>query len=44
MAELAGSVADVHVCVPWTGYADRIQEVHIRCIHSWIDAIETAVA
>ena len=38
------SVADVHVCVHWTGYADRIQEVHIRCIHSWIDAIETAVA
>ena len=38
------SVADVHVCVPWTCYADRIQEVHIRCIHSLIDAIETAVA
>jgi D-sedoheptulose 7-phosphate isomerase len=37
------SMAHVDVCVPWTGYADRIQEVHIRCIHSWIDAIEQAL-
>lgn len=37
-----GELADAHVCVPWQGYADRIQEVHIRCIHSWIDAIERA--
>ena len=36
-------LADVHVCVPWSGYADRIQEVHIRCIHSWIDAVEIAL-
>jgi len=36
-------MADVDVCVPWSGYADRIQEVHIRCIHSWIDAIEQAL-
>jgi D-sedoheptulose 7-phosphate isomerase len=35
-----GDLADVDVSVPWSGFADRIQEVHIRCIHSWIDAIE----
>ena len=33
-------VSDVNVCVPWSGFADRIQEVHIRCIHAWIDAVE----
>lgn len=37
--KLAG-LADVEVRVPWSGYADRIQEVHIRCIHAWIDAVE----
>lgn len=36
--------ADVDVCVPWNGYADRIQEVHIRCIHAWIDTIEQELA
>ena len=39
---LAG-LADVEVRVPWSGYADRIQEVHIRSIHAWIDAIESAL-
>ena len=39
---LAG-LADVEVRVPWYGYADRIQEVHIRSIHAWIDAIESAL-
>ncbi|MGB1479897.1 MAG: D-sedoheptulose 7-phosphate isomerase [Flavobacteriales bacterium] len=37
-------ISDVDVCVPWTGYADRIQEVHIRCIHAWIDSVEQALA
>lgn len=37
-------LADVDVCVPWEGYADRIQEVHIRCIHAWIDAVERELA
>lgn len=37
--KLAG-MADVEVRVPWSGYADRIQEVHIRCIHAWIHAVE----
>ena len=40
---LAG-VADVEVRVPWSGYADRIQEVHIRCIHAWIHAVEQQLA
>ena len=35
-------LADVEVRVPWSGYADRIQEMHIKCIHAWIDAIEQA--
>ena len=39
-----GDLADVDVSVPWSGFADRIQEVHIRCIHSWIDAIEHELA
>ena len=38
-----GDLADIDVSVPWSGFADRIQEVHIRCIHSWIDAIEQAL-
>jgi len=38
------ALAEVDVCVPWSGYADRIQEVHIRCIHAWIAAIEDALA
>ena len=36
------TLADVEVRVPWSGYADRIQEMHIKCIHAWIDAIEQA--
>lgn len=39
-----GDLSDVDVSVPWSGFADRIQEVHIRCIHSWIDAIENELA
>ena len=35
-------LADVEIRVPWSGYADRIQEMHIKCIHAWIDAIEQA--
>ncbi|MFM1931629.1 MAG: hypothetical protein RL226_932 [Bacteroidota bacterium] len=32
------------VRVPWNGYADRIQEVHIKIIHSLIDYIELNMA
>lgn len=31
---------DATVCVPWDGYADRVQEVHIKVIHTWIDQLE----
>lgn len=33
-------LCDVEVRVPWNGYADRIQEIHIKVIHSLIDHIE----
>lgn len=36
------ALCDVVVDVPWTGYADRVQEVHIKVIHGWIDLIERA--
>lgn len=34
------SHADVEIRVPHEGYADRIQEIHIKVIHSLIDYIE----
>ena len=37
-------LSSVEVRVAWSGYADRIQEVHIRCIHAWIDAVEQALS
>jgi D-sedoheptulose 7-phosphate isomerase len=37
-------LCDVEVRVPWMGYADRIQEVHIKVIHSLIDYIERHVS
>ncbi len=33
-------LADVEIRVPHQGYADRIQELHIKIIHSLIDHIE----
>lgn len=36
------ALCDVVVDVPWTGYADRVQEIHIKVIHAWIDLIERA--
>ena len=38
------ALCDVEVRVPWSGYADRIQEVHIKCIHALIDHIEAHCA
>jgi D-sedoheptulose 7-phosphate isomerase len=38
------TLCDAEVRVPWDGYADRIQEVHIKCIHAFIDHIEAHVA
>ncbi|WP_283150691.1 D-sedoheptulose 7-phosphate isomerase [Silvimonas soli] len=33
-------VADVEIIVPHFGYADRIQEIHIKVIHTLIDLVE----
>lgn len=33
-------MADIALVVPHMGYADRIQEVHIKVIHLWIALIE----
>jgi D-sedoheptulose 7-phosphate isomerase len=37
------ALCDVEVRVPWNGYADRIQEIHIKIIHALIDHIERNV-
>ena len=37
--KMAG-MADVEICVPYYGYADRIQEIHIKIIHILILLIE----
>lgn len=37
--KMAG-MADLEICVPHFGYADRIQEVHIKVIHILIGLIE----
>jgi len=41
--KLAG-LADVEIRVPHFGYADRIQEVHIKVIHAFIEYIERHIA
>lgn len=33
-------LCDIEIRVPHSGYADRIQEIHIKIIHSLIDCIE----
>ncbi|MDP5238668.1 D-sedoheptulose 7-phosphate isomerase [Uliginosibacterium sp. 31-16] len=33
-------IADAEIIVPYFGYADRIQEIHIKFIHSLIDHVE----
>jgi D-sedoheptulose 7-phosphate isomerase len=38
------ALSDVEIRVPHDGYADRIQEVHIKVIHSLIDYIERHMA
>lgn len=37
------ALCDVEIRVPHTGYADRIQEIHIKVIHALIDHIERGV-
>ena len=34
-------LANVEVRIPFLGYADRIQEMHIKVIHILIDQIES---
>jgi D-sedoheptulose 7-phosphate isomerase len=36
-----GPLCDVEIRVPWTGYADRVQEIHIKVIHALIAGIES---
>lgn len=38
------ALCDVEVRVPHDGYADRVQEIHIKVIHALIDHIERAFA
>lgn len=33
-------LCDISIVVPWNGYSDRIQEVHIKIIHILIEYIE----
>jgi len=35
---------DYEIRIPWNGYSDRIQEMHIKCIHAMIDFIEKSLA
>ena len=35
-------LCDIVVGIPWEGYTDRVQELHIKVIHAWIDQIEQA--
>ena len=37
------SLCDVEIRVPFDGYADRIQEIHIKIIHSLIHYVESNV-
>ena len=37
------ALCDVAVVVSWNGYSDRIQEIHIKIIHIWIEYIEQAL-
>jgi D-sedoheptulose 7-phosphate isomerase len=38
------TLCDVEIRAPYSKYADRAQEIHIKCIHSLIDYIEQSVA
>jgi D-sedoheptulose 7-phosphate isomerase len=36
-------MGDAEVLIPHHGYADRIQEMHIKIIHFWIELIEDSL-
>jgi D-sedoheptulose 7-phosphate isomerase len=38
-----GSLCDVEIRAPHSTYADRAQEIHIKCIHALIDYIERSM-
>jgi D-sedoheptulose 7-phosphate isomerase len=40
--KMAGD-CDVEIRAPHSTYADRAQEIHIKCIHAMIDYIESHV-
>jgi D-sedoheptulose 7-phosphate isomerase len=35
-----GSLADIDICTPGGKYADRVQELHIKVIHTFMELIE----
>ncbi len=35
------NVCDHEIRIPWEGYSDRIQEMHIMCIHAMISGVES---
>src|SRR5690606_2784708 len=37
------SLCDVEIRVPYEGYSDRVQEIHIKVIHSLVQLIEMAM-
>ena len=41
---LTDEIADVAVVTPGGRWADRVQELHIKCIHIWIEWIERRLA
>lgn len=34
------ALSNIDICVPWNGFSDRIQEIHIKIIHSLVHYIE----
>lgn len=38
------SLVDIALCIPHKGYADRIQEMHIKLVHILIQLIESAIS
>ena len=36
-----GKICNHEIRIPWNGYSDRIQEMHIMCIHAIISGVES---
>ena len=36
-----GKICNHEIRIPWEGYSDRIQEIHIMCIHAIISGVES---